>query len=141
MVNQLLDPGRLARLIESEARIGSDAYSLGDMMEDLRQSIWSELSSGANIDPYRRNLQRGYLERMAWLMTEEQPEPQGRFARFFSNTRVDVSQSDIRSFVRGELTTLRGQIQSTLDRSLNRATRYHLRDAVVRIDDILNPEE
>jgi hypothetical protein len=109
------------------------------MMSDLRSSVWSELAAGRSIDTYRRNLQRGYLERMAWLMTEEPPTPPAFAAAFI--TAVDVSQSDIRPFVRGELTALRGQIQRVLQGNLDRATRYHLQDAVVRIDDILDTEE
>lgn len=117
--------------------MGGDAYGLGEMLTDLRESVWRELGRGASIDPYRRNLQRGYLERMHWLMTEEPPAPPAFFAAFA--TRVDVSQSDIRPFVRGELNVLKGQIQSALRRNLDTATEYHLVDAVVRIDRILDP--
>ncbi len=137
VVNRVLDPSRMQRLIETEARMGGDAYGLGEMMTDLRQSVWRELGRGASIDPYRRNLQRGYLERMHWLMTEEPPTPPAFFAAFI--TRVDVSQSDIRPFVRGELNVLKGQIQSALRRNLDTATEYHLEDAIVRIDRILDP--
>ena len=137
VVNNLLSPSRMQRLIEAEARQGRDAYGLGDMMDDLRGAVWSELAAGRSIDPYRRNLQRGYLERMHWLMTEEPAAPPAFFASQI--TRVDVSQSDIRPFVRGELTALKVQIRRALRRNLDRATRYHLEDAVVRIDNILDP--
>jgi hypothetical protein len=141
VVESVLDPARMQRLIESEARLGTEAYTLGEMMADLRSAVWSELRSGRAIDAYRRNLQRGYLERMGWLMTEEQELPTGRFAQFFRDTRVDVSQSDIRAFVRGELNVLKGEIQRALGRTSDRATRYHLEDAIARIDDILEPDE
>jgi hypothetical protein len=138
VVDNLLNPTRMARLIDSEARYGGDAYGLGDMMTTLRQSIWAELDAGRTIDPYRRNLQRGFIERMRWLMTEDPEQPQGGF---FADqlTPVNVSQSDIRPFVRGELNVLRGQIQNALRRNPDTATRYHLEDVVVRIDDILDP--
>ena len=138
VINNVLDPGRMQRLIEAEARNGNEAYSLGEMMTDLREAVWTELARGRSIDAYRRNLQRGYLERMEFLMTEEPTPPPARFAS--RRTAVDVSQSDIRAFVRGELNVLKGQIQRALRRSLNTATRYHLEDAVVRIDAILHPE-
>ena len=54
-------------------------------------------------------------------------------------TAVDVSQSDIRAFVRGELNVLKAQIARALGRNLDIATKYHLEDALVRIDDILDP--
>ncbi len=138
VVNNLLNADRMGRLIESEARYGSGAYSLEEMMTDLRGGVWSELGSARSIDPYRRNLQRGYLERMEYLMTEEPTQPQGGFGPPQPRV-VDVSQSDIRPFVRGELNALRGQVQSALRRGLDTATRYHLDDALVRIDRILDP--
>jgi hypothetical protein len=138
VINNVLNPSRMERLIEAEARHGSDAYSLGEMMTDLREAVWTELSTGRSIDAYRRNLQRGYLERMAYLMNEEPTLPSSPFARD-QITAVDVSQSDIRPFVRGELNALKGQIQRALGGNLDTATRYHLEDAVVRIDEILEP--
>ena len=139
VVNLVLDPGRMQRLIETEARIGDDAYSLGEMLDDLRGAVWSELRTGRSIDIYRRNLQRGYLERMEWLMTEEPPTPPAFFAAFVTN--VNVSQSDIRPFARGELVRLKREITRALNRGgLDRATRLHLQDAIVRIDRILDPE-
>jgi Met-zincin/Domain of unknown function (DUF5117)/Domain of unknown function (DUF5118) len=141
VINNLLDPGRLQRLIESGARLGSDAYSLADMMGDLRTAVWTELGSSGDIDTYRRNLQRGYLERMRWLMENEQTQPPARFRAFFSNTTVDVSQSDIRAFVRGELGVVREQATRALNWRHDTATTYHLRDVIARIDDILDKDD
>lgn len=141
VVNLVLDPGRMQRLIEAGVRNGNDAYTLGEMLGDLRAAVWSELSTGRSIDVYRRNLQRGYLERLAWLMTEEPAAPPSFFGARFA-TSVNVSQSDIRPFVRGELQTLKRDINRALARGgIDRATRLHLQDAVVRIDRILDPED
>ncbi len=140
VVNRVLDPGRMQRLIEAEARNGADHYGLVDMLGDLRGAVWTELSSGQPIGVYRRNLQRGHLERLEFLMTSE-----GVTFPFFipglSNfiTQVDISQSDIRPFVRGELETLKREIQRALRRGPDRVTRLHLEDAIVRIDRILDP--
>lgn len=139
VVNLVLDPRRMQRLIEAEARISRSAYGLGEMMEDLRGAVWTELRSGGSINVYRRNLQRGYLERMAWLMTEEPTELPTFFAR--SVNGVNVSQSDIRAYVRGELGILQHDIRQALNRRLNAATRVHLQDALARIDHILDPED
>lgn len=138
VVNLVLDPGRMQRLIEAEARLGGSGYGLGEMLGDLRAAIWSELGTGRSIGTYRRNLQRGYLERMEWLMTdepEERPSPFGAAAA----TPVNVPQSDIRPVVRGELETLKREIGRALSRGADRATRLHLEDARVRIDQVLDP--
>ena len=110
-------------------------------MAELREAIWSDLGSGGNIDAFRRNLQRGYLERMAYLMENEQPEIPAQFRAFIQRTEVDVSQSDIPAFVRGELGVLRGQVTRALNQQRDRATTYHLQDVVARIDAILDTEE
>ncbi|HEX7050574.1 MAG TPA: zinc-dependent metalloprotease [Longimicrobiales bacterium] len=139
-VDQVLSPPRLQRLIEAGALEGDDAYTLGEMLADLRASIWSELESGRSIDVFRRNLQRGYIERMDFLLNQEPEEPPAQFRRFNRDTEVDVSQSDIRPFVRGELVALRGEVTRAIRRAPDRATRLHLQDVLVRIDRALDPE-
>ena len=74
-------------------------------------------------------------------MTQELTLPTFFFpglADFF--TSVDVSQSDIRAFVRGELHGLEDAIERALRRRLDGTTELHLRDALARIDHILNPD-
>ena len=140
VVNQLLDPSRLARLIEAEAVLGKQAYTQTDLYNDLRAGIWSELTAGKTTDVYRRNLQRAHLERLEHLMKEEQ-EPVAANARAFTGfTPVDVSQSDIRPMARAELKKLKGMIQSAISRTSDAASRYHLEDCVARIDSILDPK-
>ena len=131
-LNNILDFGRMARLMENEEVNGNEAYSLLDMMTDLRKGIWSEIYSGKRIDRYRRNLQRAYIERLDYLMNEDQ----GR-----SRSSINVAQSDIRPVVRGELNTLERQVRNSLYRSGDTLTRYHLQDILKRIDLILNPIE
>ncbi|TQI69745.1 uncharacterized protein DUF5118 [Gramella sp. Hel_I_59] len=137
-LNNLLDFGRMARLMENEEINGKDAYSLLDMMTDLRKGLWSEVYNGRSIDRYRRNLQRAYVEKMGELMTEEQDEIPARYRSWVTRSNVNVAQSDIRPVVRGELTTLQRQLRNTAN-SGDTLTRYHKQDLLKRIDLILNP--
>ncbi|GAB3527422.1 zinc-dependent metalloprotease [Pontibacter brevis] len=139
VLNNVLEPGRMARILEAQAMLGNKTYTLPEMMADLRTGIWSEIATGKTIDMYRRNLQRGYIERMEYLMKEEPAEVSGRARSFMGATPVKVSQSDIRPMVRGELNTLRNQIKGSLAKTKDTMTKYHLQDAVVRIDAILDP--
>ena len=140
VVNTLLSPGRMARLLEAEAMaVEEEAYPLGTMLDDLRSGIWRELDTGAAIGPYRRNLQRGYLERLDYLLSgEAQPDelPAG-YEEYVIQTPVDVRQSDIRAYVRRELRTVREAVQQGLRRAPDEATRVHLQDVLVRVEDIL----
>ncbi len=138
-VNRILDFARLQRLIESEARLGDKAYGLSAMFHDLHGAVWAELGQLKPIDVYRRNLQRGYIDRLEYLMTQEpQPIP-ARFRAFIQRTEVTVNQSDIRAYVRGELVALKDRIPQVEGQIDDKATRLHLRDIAARIDKILNP--
>ena len=139
-LNNILDFGRMARVIENETLNGNNAYTLINMMRDLRRGVWSELPSGRKIDTYRRNLQRAYIERLDFLMKNEQSVVPARFRSFVRRTSVDVSQSDIRPVVRGELVNLRANIRGAIGRTPDRLSRYHLQDALERINDILDPK-
>ena len=138
ILNNVLDPSRMQRLIEAEAIDSPNAYGLLTFMQDVRTAVWTELAASRPvIDTYRRNLQRGYLERMEYLMTEEFSS---NFSFFFGTT-VDVSQSDIRPIVRGQLTEIQEQAQRGAVRSRDAMTRYHLEDVSARIEALLDPTE
>lgn len=132
-LNNLLDFGRMARMLENEAMNDADAYSLVTMMSDLRAGLFSELRSRQAIDIYRRNLQRAYVERLEFIMTEDQSS-----GRFFSGTRVNVGQSDIRAVVRAELKDLKRDLQN--NRLRDRMSSIHSEDLVERINMILDPK-
>ncbi len=136
-LNNLMDFGRMQRLLENESINGEEAYGLYDMMKDLRKGLFSELRTGKKIDIYRRNLQRAYIERMEFIMKNEQPEIPARFRRFAGTTSVNVSQSDIRAVVRAELKSLRSQLRNA--RGADAMSRIHIADALERVDDILDP--
>ncbi len=139
VLNRTLDPGRMQRLIEAEARLGADAYGLGELLTDVREAVWGELAGARPIGVYRRNLQRAHLERLEFLMTNELTALPVffRFGDFF--TPVDISQSDIRAYVRGDLEALRREVERAIPRARDRATRLHLEDALVRIERTLDP--
>ncbi|TRZ45443.1 zinc-dependent metalloprotease [Robertkochia solimangrovi] len=131
-LGNLLEPGRLARIIENETLNGKEAYSLIEMMSDLRGGIFSELSRGSAIDTYRRNLQRAYVDELGALLAQKDLR--------FSSSKVDVSQSDIKAVVRAELNNLNRQVSSGIARTSDRMSKYHLQDLKERIDLILNPQ-
>ena len=138
-LNTILSLGKMARMIENETMNGYKAYSLRSMTRDLRTGIWSELYSGRKIDTYRRNLQRAHIDRLAYLMTaENQSKREG--SDYVKSTAVNTSQSDIRAIVRAELKTLKNLINSSISKTSNGMNKIHLRDAVERINLILDPK-
>jgi hypothetical protein len=142
VLSSLVDPQRIARLIEFERRSSGDVYTAFEMMDDVRNGIFSELRANQNVDVHRRNLQRGYVEEMESLMTNELPSVSANFRAFLGWTQVDVSASDIRPIVRNELEILKRDVTNRLNAgNIDRATRVHLQDLSIRIDDILDTKD
>jgi hypothetical protein len=140
-LNSVFDFQRMGRLIEQEARLGSQTYTLTDLFRDTRAAVWGDLTGGPAPDTYKRNLQRGYIDRMNFLMTQETPAPPAnippQFLALFP--RMNVSQSDIRALARAELEQLERQTSAAAGRAGNPLIRAHYRDAAVRIGRVLNP--
>lgn len=139
ILKKVLDPGRLARLIESE-EIDQSNYGITDLFDDLRPGIWHELTNGLTADIYRRNLQRVYVSQLGKLMKEEQNVIPGRYQAFYGFTPVDVANSDIRPVVRAELSRLQRDLKRVQARTPDTLTKYHYQDLIERIEKILNPE-
>ena len=131
-LNNLLDFERLGRLIDHSA-LDSKNYSALEMLRDVRLGIWSETKSGSNVSIYRRNLQRAYVDRMTYLMTEEL-NPQ-RSRQYFN-----VNQSDVRALVRGELNQLLNTLNTASKSATNTETKYHYKDCIERIKQVLDPK-
>ena len=140
VLNGILDFSRLNRVIDNAVKNGTTAYQMNELMADLRNGIWSELKSGTNIDTYRRNLQRAHIERMSFLLNENETPVPPQFAAF-AGPQIDASQSDIRPIARFELKTLLAQIKSALPKYSNPVLKAHLEDAVVRINNALDPQK
>ncbi len=136
-LNRILDFGRLARVIENEALNGSEAYSLDELMSDLKNGIFSELKNNSNIDIYRRNIQRAFIQRLGYLMKENQSIP-SFFRSSSSITRVKVDESDIRSSTLGVLIDLRRELNKAQKKySSNKSVKNHLLYCVGLINNIL----
>lgn len=139
-LDNLLDFGRLARLVEYEALYPAEAYTLNSMMDDLRAGVWTELRSNAKGDTYRRNLQKAHIERLAYLLTNEPPAIPAQFRRYIKRTDVKASQSDIRSVARHQLRSLQRDLKAAAARSSDPMSQMHYADCADRIALILDPK-
>lgn len=119
-LNRVLNVDVMKRLVEQELFAGSDAYSLTEMLDDLREGVWSELSDGEVIDPLRRSLQRAYLNRIAVLMQDD-----------------NAWLTDAPGALRAQLLTLQTDLASAKAQVSDRATEAHLIDSEDRIRAIL----
>jgi hypothetical protein len=135
----ILDSGRMARMIENQTMNGSKAYSLVAMFSDLRKGVWSELYTGKTIDTYRRNLQRAHINRLDYLLNTAKNQ-RGANRGYFKQSTVNIGQSDIKAMVRGELNRIKREIRAAVSKASNTTSRYHLQDAIARINMALDPK-
>jgi hypothetical protein len=144
VLNTLLSPARLNRLIEYEALAVDrrDKYTVAELLGDLRQGVWTELTAASpSVSVYRRNLQRAYLETVdrqinGGLSSVPASLSPGMAALVAAGAGV---ASDARPVLRGELMELNRQVGAALARTTDAMTRLHLRDVQFQIDRILNP--
>jgi hypothetical protein len=122
LLDNLLDAGRFTRLAE-QSTLDAASYSPNQFLDDVRRGIWSELYTEAvSTDPFRRNLQRAYLELVVERIDDR-----------------DAIWNDMRAFLRGQLRTLDGEVQAAMNRVADPETRYHLADVRAEIERILDP--
>jgi len=138
-LNGVLSPGKMARMIENETLNGNNAYKITTLFYDLRRGVWSELYNGKTIDTYRRNLQRAHIERLDYLLNDAKSQ-RGFNAGYLKRSTVNIDQSDIKAMVRGELNRLKRDIKANVGKAANTVSKYHLQDALARIDMALDPK-
>jgi len=133
----MLQASRLTRLAELEA-LGTGTYTPAELMADVRNGVWTELSTGRNPDAYRRTLQRVWIDRLGGIMNP--PPPVALPPGFPGTPPTPVGQSDLQALARIELATVRNQLVAASGRG-DAITRAHYADAAMRIKEILEPRK
>ncbi len=142
VLNSLLSQARLERLVEFEAMADrpADAYTMADLMSDLRDGVWGELDDGTvRIDAYRRNVQRAFLDVVDQRLHPSEEEL-NRPATSFRPAATPPWGSDIRGVMRAELADIDDLAEGALGRAGDGMTRIHLRDIRAEIARILKTD-
>ena len=126
-LNALFDESRLKRIDENISLYGlTNSYTMVDLFEESRASIFTEIKSGGTIDGFRQNLQRAYIDKIADLMKIED---------------ADFDMTSAKAIARGTLKSLQKEIQNAAGRQSDLNTKYHLEDLIERIEAVLNPKK
>jgi hypothetical protein len=128
-LSSLLDEDRLNRMISNEEVNGDKAYSAVNLMSDLRKGIFSELYNRNKVDAYRRNLQRSYVDIASEYLKKLNAED-----------NEALLKSDILPLMRGEMQTLKREINRRKSGVNHSLTQYHWEDLIARIDAALDVE-
>ena len=118
----LLSTSKLERMIDAEI-LDDKTYTALEMIRNLRSGIFSEANYTRNVDVFRRGLQKSLIDRMGSLLNSKESK-----------------SADINSIIRGELEALNFQLSIATNRSVNRMTKYHYRDCLSKIKNVLNPK-
>lgn len=121
-LNQLLSDARIKRMAELERNDTGETeiYPVDQMLYDVRKGVWSELDqSRPDIDLYRRNLQR------SWVQVLE--------------NRLDSENlsGETRAHLRANLRDVKSDIERRQANAANTHTRAHLADMLDEINALL----
>jgi hypothetical protein len=130
VLEALLSPARLGRLMDMQVLQPDDAYPVALFLDDLRAAVWPGVGQVRTIAPYRRALQRAWVERVAALMDDDPAT--GPFA-----PDEALRRSDLRPLLREQMSDLADDIRAGLVLVRERVTRAHLEDLLVRMQAVL----
>ncbi|HVS01363.1 MAG TPA: zinc-dependent metalloprotease [Thermoanaerobaculia bacterium] len=132
LLDELLHPARLTRLLDNELRVppGEEPYRMSELLDTLTASTWSEIEGGrpAAVGSLRRGLQRATIDRLARLALARKGNP-----------LFPEPPQDARALARYELRKVAGWIDGALSgrERLDVATRAHLEESAARIRQVL----
>jgi len=138
-IDGILSRSKMGQLVKAKLN-DKDAYSVLDLLEDVKKGVWTELSTKAPIDIYRRQLQQMYINRMNLLLNpkeEKLPSDLGALLNALF-TMADADLVDVTSSLRAHLTSLKAEINTTGNGATDQMTKIHLKDMSRRLDEILN---
>ena len=131
-----LSTARMTRLQEQEAILGPGAYTMAELLADVRKGVFAELAAGGTftVDPYRRNLQRAFVELLGGRLTAA-PAAAGAAAA------PAAIRDDSRGAIRAELKALQTALSGAQTQAGDTATKNHVWDLVDQIALILDPKK
>jgi len=120
----LYDPMVLERIVNNETRMppGEDAFTLLQLFDGVRSSIWAEVDAGMSINGFRRDLQRAHLEMISGIVLNP----------------ANGTPEDAITLARRDLAILKSRIFGLLNgpgaANLDTMSRAHLEECLSRIN-------
>lgn len=146
LLNTMLSPSVIGRLLDGETQSGEKAYTPSELVADLQAGIFSELKAAEpKVDPLRRQLQRNFVETLAREFTTPADSgisiPAGPPSRRNSGSAPAGRNSELRAVARVSLESLAKEIAGASSKAKDPITVAHLKDLKAEIDNILNPKK
>jgi hypothetical protein len=141
-LNRMLSTNTMNKMLNAETAIGNQAYTVTDLLNDLKQSVFTELAAKKPVDVYRRNLQKSYVERLGSILNPPVAMGGGITISFggAATPQMDTKKTDILSYLKGHARELKAAIDAAAAGSADKATKYHLQDLSDRLKKMLDPK-
>ncbi|MEI7734410.1 MAG: zinc-dependent metalloprotease [Ferruginibacter sp.] len=141
-LNRMLSTNTMNKMLNAEAAIGNQAYTVTDLLSDLKQSVFTELTAKKPVDLYRRNLQKSYVERLGSILNPPAAMGGGIGITFGGGAtpQMDTKKTDILSYLKGHAKELKAAIDIAAAGTADKATKYHLQDLSDRLKKMLDPK-
>ncbi|MBW8684469.1 zinc-dependent metalloprotease [Chitinophaga rhizophila] len=140
VLDRILSTNTLVKLINTEANDGAGSYQATTFLNDVKKGIFSEVYTRKNIDVFRRNLQKSYVDHIIQLLTPKDQPSMGGMVIMFGAAPADPTKSDVSSIARAHLVSLRSDIRAAATAIQDPLSRYHLNDLSERIGQALEPK-
>ncbi len=137
----LISTDRMNRMQICMERFGADkAYNAMELLSDVQNDLFSELSSKKPIDEYRRILQKSYVEKLSTIINPPVGGATISIQGFSFGPSVDLKRSDVPAIVRAQLVALRSKIVSAVPANADVMSKVHLLDLEQKIKNALDPK-
>ena len=124
VLGNLMSDAVAQRIIDSEVKLDNPkaGFHLSELYDSLHRAIWSELKSGQEISPLRRNLQREHLARVASALVRPSP----------------ALPPDAKALLRQDARALRDELKVAATKPVwSKETKAHIDEASVTLDEAL----
>src|SRR5258706_237137 len=126
VLDQVMSDAVATRIVESQSLAAKpkESFQLSELYDSLQASIWSELRSGREITPMRRNLQREHLRRIAGTLLR----PPGE------------TPADARSLMRMNALALSAELKGAQAKpGYSKESRAHIAESLNTLDEPRRP--
>ncbi|MEN2416261.1 zinc-dependent metalloprotease [Flavobacterium mesophilum] len=127
VLTMLLSSGMLYN-INLKSMQSEGAYTVPEFLNDLQQTVWVKFSGDEKQDFYRRNFQRGYIEKLGMLLLPKELEP--------GKASNAAQRSDVRLYGRQHLLKLKTDVAKLMSGSTG-INKDHYESIIIEIDKII----
>ena len=140
-LNRILSINTLYKLsVDGEMWNATNMYTASELLDDIKAICFKELTAGGNVDIYRRNLQRVYVEKINNMLNPLTPVifglPPGVTFSFGPGLN-EAKRSDVLALVKAHAKSLRTQLLAAPG---DKITKAHTADLADRLAKALDPK-